>query len=281
MDRTQKKCLLASTGVHLLLGLILVFGPAFASSKRASDDIPILDFVPVKTVDALMSGGGYRDGRPPAPAPVAHTPPPPAQPPPPVEKRRDPEPLKEAAPKENSESLVPSTQPKPRFEISTNLVTRKRDSNDAKTRAEAKARDEARAQAETRRQLARQIGKVAERIGEEVSASTSIKLLGPGGGGVPYANFLQAVKTVYQDAWVVPDGVADDQATAVASVTIARDGTVLRSHIVSRSGIPLVDHSVQAVLDRVKIAAPLPDDAKENERTVTINFNVRAKQGLG
>ena len=104
---------------------------------------------------------------------------------------------------------------------------------------------------------------------------------GPGGGGVPYANFLQAVKSRYQQAWIVPDGITDDNATVAASVTIARDGTVMSARITRSSGNAAVDRSVQVTLDRVKWAAPLPDDAKEDQRTVSINFNVAAKRGTG
>ena len=287
MDRTQKKCVVASTGVHLLLALVLFIGPAFGSSKNKVDDLPLLDFVPVKTVDALISGGGYRDGSPPAAAPVVQQPPPkPETPPAPVEKKKEPDPPKDVPketpqPKEEPESLVPSTQQKRKPEVSTNLITRKKDPSEAKAKAEAKAREEAKAQAESRRQLAREIGKAADRIGDEVGGTTSIKLLGPGGGGVPYANFLAAVKAAYEREWVVPDGIEDDQSVVIASVTIAKDGHVVRSYIADRSGNTLVDHSVQATLNRVKYAAPLPDDATESERTVKINFSVKAKQGLG
>jgi hypothetical protein len=34
-------------------------------------------------------------------------------------------------------------------------------------------------------------------------------------------------------------------------------------------------------LRRVTHAVPLPDNAKEDKRTVTIKFNVKAKRGLG
>ena len=100
---------------------------------------------------------------------------------------------------------------------------------------------------------------------------------GPGGGGVPYANFLDGVRKDYTDAWIVPEGVTDDQATAIASVTIQRDGTVLEAHILTPSGNALADQSVEAVLRRVKRTVPLPDGAKENQRTVKIKFNVKAK----
>jgi colicin import membrane protein len=288
MDRTQKKCVVASTGVHLLLALILFIGPAFGSSKNKIDDLPLLDFVPVKTVDALISGGGYRDGSLPAAAPIVQQPPPkPEQPPPaPPEKKKEPDPPKDVPketlqPKEDPASLVPSKQAKRKPDVSTDLITRKKDPSEAKAKADAKAREEAKAQAESRRQLAREIGKAADRIGEEVGGTTSIKLLGPGGGGVPYANFLAAVKSAYEREWVVPDGIEDDQSVVVVSVTIAKDGHVVRSYIVDRSGNALVDNSVQATLNRVKYAAPLPDDATQSERTVKINFSVKAKQGLG
>jgi len=83
------------------------------------------------------------------------------------------------------------------------------------------------------------------------------------------------------EAWLVPEGVEDDEATATATVTIARDGTVLSARILQPSGNSLVDQSVDMVLRRVKVAAPLPDGAKEDQRTVTIKFNVRAKRLLG
>ena len=77
------------------------------------------------------------------------------------------------------------------------------------------------------------------------------------------------------------DGVTDDEATATASVTIARDGTVLNSKLIQRSGNALADQSVEMVLRRVTFAAPLPDGAKESQRTVTIKFSVKAKRGTG
>ena len=39
MNRLQKKCFIASAGMHLLLVLILIIGPAFLSSKSKIEDI--------------------------------------------------------------------------------------------------------------------------------------------------------------------------------------------------------------------------------------------------
>ena len=138
----------------------------------------------------------------------------------------------------------------------------------------------AKADADYRKRVANAFNSAATAVGTGAS-STEVRLHGPGGGGVPYANFLQAVKSRYVRAWSVPDGVTDDSATAVADVTIARDGTVIEARIVKPSGNAAVDRSVRSVLDRVTWAAPLPDSASENQRTVTIHFNVRAKRGLG
>ena len=61
MNRLHKKCLLASVGAHSLLLLILLVGPAFLSSKSKSDDLPVIDFIPSKFIDAPFAGGGNRN----------------------------------------------------------------------------------------------------------------------------------------------------------------------------------------------------------------------------
>ena len=282
MDRTQKKCIIASTGVHLLLTLILVVAPAFLSAKSQSDNLPVLDFIPVKTVDALVSGGGERDAKPPPSTPAPQTRPPALQPAPPpsVEK-----PIVKELPKEEEvkslkpdpESLEPAKERKKLPDVSTTLTTRTKDKTE-KTREEARARAEAKALADARRRVAQQIDQAVENIATGVSGSTALKLRGPGGGGLPYANFLQSVKSVYDRAWVAPDGEAEGDAVVTASVTIARDGTVVSARITNASGNSAVDRSVQAALDRVRYAAPLPDDAREDQRTVDIRFNAKARR---
>ena len=216
-------------------------------------------------------------------------------PPPQPEKVQLPDPPKETKPEvkppdSKPESLEPSNERKPRKPVvNTTLVTRptKDLKAEAKARAETQAREEAREaarqEADRRRRVASAFGNAASSLAEGLSSGTKVELLGPGGGGVPYANFLQAVKSAYARAWIIPDGVTDDNATVDVSVTIARDGTVVpgASRITRASGNAAVDRSVQVTLDRVKYAAPLPDDAKENQRTVTITFSVRAKRLLG
>ncbi len=290
MNRLQKKCFFAASGLHGLLALILLIGPAFLSSNPATENVPELDFIPVKFVDALVSGGGDPKGGLPPPAPVVlPTPPAPAVTPPTpvpvVDKTPPPEPVKRPVvkevtpPKDDPDSLELSKSKKNKIEVSIKPVVRNPEAAaQAKARADAQAK--AAAAAESRR-LASALNSAATSIEHGLSGSTSVVLKGPGGGGVPYGNWLAAVKQRYTQAWVVPDGVTDDSATVTASVTIARNGEVLSSSIVRASGNALVDHSVKATLDRVTTAPSLPEGAKEDQRTVTINFNVKAKLGQG
>ena len=298
MNRLHKKCFVASTGFHLLLLIILLVGPAFIASKSKPDNMPVLDFVPLKTVESLVSGGGNPDAKPP-PAPMVKPEPTPPAPPvkptalPPVEPPQERTPpkdeVKEATPpKDLEESVEPSKDSKPK-KPTIDFTPVKRTAEDAKAearkRAEAEAREEerqyAQQMADRQRRLRSAFGNAVETLETGRAGGTSIELKGPGGGGVPYANFLQAVKSRYEHAWIVPDGVTDENATVAVSVTIARDGTGVSARITHSSGNAAVDRSVQVTLERVKWAAPLPDDAKENQRTVSINFNVAAKRALG
>lgn len=271
MNRIQKKCIVASTGFHLLLVLILVVGPAFLSSSRKSDDRPLIDFVPLKTIDEALAGGGNPTARSPQPAPPPAPTPPPAAPPVPQRVVRPPEPPKTVQREPDTFDTKP-TRKLP--DVSLKQVIRKPNSS-------ANAKSPSNTADDRRTQLANVARNVARNLRNGLSSSTDVEMPGPGGGGVPYANFLDALKKIYSDAWVVPDGVTDDEATVTASVTIARDGTVRSSKIIRRSGNALVDTSVEATLRRVTYAVPLPDSAKEKERTVTIRFNVKAKRGLG
>jgi periplasmic protein TonB len=280
MDRLQQKCVLASASAHVVLALTLVVGPAFVSltSKPKPDNLEILPFIPARTVDALMMGGGSATAQPP-PAPPAPTPPqqsPPDPAPPPAtapERARVPDPT----PPRPEPSIDPRAR---KIETSSALVSRSGDSDaQKKAKADAQAREQARIAARNSA-VAAALGQAASTIAKG-SSSMAVEMPGPGGGGPTYANFLQAVKSIYANAWIVPDGAADDDATVTASVTIARNGDVVQHRVTRSSGNPAVDRSVQATLEAISHAVPLPEDSKDSQRTVTINFNVRTKRGFG
>ena len=283
MNRIQKKCFIAATGFHLLLVTILLVGPAFLSANNKADDRPLIDIVPLKTIDEALSGGGNPNARPPAPQPQPPAPlpqpqlPVPQAQPPPQPRVQQTEPPKPVVRERDSFTEKP-VKKLPDVNLKqvtrpTNKTKNKLPSNTAESDDDSKARMDA-----AKRKL---LASTARDISEGVSGSTTIEFHGRGGGGVPYANFLDAVKKIYSDAWLVPDSVTDDEATTTVSVTIAREGRVVSSHITSPSGNALADASVDAALRRVTHAVPLPDGAKEDQRTVTIKFNVKAKRGLG
>jgi len=265
MNRLQKKCFVASTGFHLLLILILLVGPAFLSGSSKTEDVPLIDFVPVRTVDALISGGGNpKASMPAAPAQPAPQPPAPA-----IQPVRQPEPQKDEVP--DPEKAV--TTRKHQIQVEKKLVKTPTEVSDrAREAAERRAQ-----QIAEDRQRRNAINSAVSGIQGGLSSSTSVELRGPGGGGLPYANWKSAVKSVYDRAWLLPNGIKAEPVTAVVEVTIARDGTVVSSRITRMTGNSEVDDSVQAALDRVRVAAPLPDDAKEDQRTITIYFDVQAK----
>jgi TonB family protein len=273
--RLQKKCFVAAAGFHLLMLVILLVGPAFLSSGKKTEDRPPIDFIPLKTIDEALSGGGNPNARPPTPQPPASQPQPPAPRPQPQTPVRQPEPPK---PVQRDPEVVPPKPTRKLPDVSLKRVTR---SNETVSKKKTPPKQDTQPNNQLT-QVAKAAQAAAKSIRQNVSDSPveMPELHGPGGGGVPYANFLDGIRKRYSDAWLVPDGVTDDEATATASVTIARDGTVLSSRLIQSSGNALADQSVEMTLRRVTFAVPLPEGAKESQRTVTIKFNVKAKRGL-
>jgi len=285
MNRLQKKCFIASAGVHLLLFVILLIGPAFLSSKEKphSIDPQTLDFYPSKLIDAAFSGGGNRNAKPP-PA-VVPAPQPPSQPqhaslP---EKSVIPDPPKPTVkiPKVDPDSVDPKPEPKHRPQISTQLVTSTTDESKTSKKKPSISDTQAQEQqrADERRQLSQQFARAAASIGKNTSTPTTIDS-GPGSGGESYASYDAFVKWIYETAWQAPDDTATDDAVTKVAVTIASNGTVVSSSISRPSGDPKVDSSVQRAINKVTFIRAFPEGSKDKQRTFIINFNLKAKRGL-
>ena len=302
MTRFQKKCYFAAAGFHLLLLVILLVGPAFLTSRAAPDDLPVLDFIPLKATDLPFSNAGgsptaeLPKPTPPAPEPptVEPTPEPPKtildkilKPAPPEEPQDKPEPVE---PKKidtsNPRVTVKAqdvddkkTSSKTKIEVSKKIVKRSATAAKNTTRESDLAEATAKAAATAAKQRADAIRRLANNVRTGLSSSTSVTMPGPG--GEAYANYAQIVKSKYTQEWIAPDDMADDSATAKVSVTIARDGTVVEAHVTRESGSAATDRSVREVLNRVKYILPFPDGAKDDQRTFIINFNLKAKKLLG
>jgi colicin import membrane protein len=297
MNRLRQKCFVASAGLHLLLVVILVIGPAFLSSKSKVDDSPVLDVIPRTVIDAAFSGGGNPHGTPPPPAPVVPRPQPVVQPAPEPEPVKAPEPVKVRAPEPRPEPVedVKTAKPDPNSletstdhkhkkpEVSITPIVRRPDARKtAKASSEtSSAENEARRMADARHHAAALLGATAESLLKDVSPGTSLEMIGPGGGGEVYASYDQVVRSIYWHAWVPPEDTASDETIVKATVTIASDGAVLSARIIKPSRDASVDKSVQRTLDNVTFIRPFPEGAKDKQRTYTINFNLKAKRLAG
>lgn len=289
MNRLQKKCFIASAGFHLTLLLILFVGSAFLSKKNPADNMPVLDVIPSKAVDAAMSGGGNPAVKLPPPTPIQEpqTEPPKPTPQPevvkvPVKEIQKPEPQKieklEIKPPVSKEINPLAETKQHKIEVSTKIIKR----TDVKpTTNQSKQTDNSEAIARERaaQQLAANLRNSARNLRNGLSSPTTVEVPGPG--GEAYANYEQIVKSIYTQAWVIPDDVTDDEATAKVSVVIARDGTVISARITQGSGNAAADKSVQATLNRIKFVKEFPEGTKDKERKFNLSFNVKAKRLLG
>jgi TonB family protein len=282
MNRLQKKCFIVATGMHLLLLLILLVGPAFLSSSSKPDDLQTITFIPANLIDKSFTGGGEKS---PAPQPTA-SPQPPQQSPKPVPKQiEQPKPAPAPIPKEQAK-VEPKAKPDPNSlevkkpsltktkpPVSTTLVTR------PKTDPKTDSRSDDAADAKRRADLAKQ---AARSLREGLTSSTRIETTsgtsGFGGGGEAYASYETAVRSIYDAAWIPPNNTTSDDATAKVTIVIASDGTVISSRITTPSGDAQVDASVQRALDNVKFIAPFPPGAKDTQRTYIIPFNLKTKR---
>jgi TonB family protein len=271
MNRLQKKCLIATAGFHLLLLVILFVGPAFFNSKPKVDDSQVIEVISSTTIDAAFNSG-VKSAQPPPPTPIVTPPQPQQQPTPPqpkivqpvpapqptlltkLETYFKPEPKPDLNPVEKPEKTPPH-----KIEVNTQLVTR----DAPKNLKPVKIKDNS--------QAARNL---AAELKSKLSSATQIEM--PGESSASYANYATVVKSVYDHAWTLPDSVANDENITV-SVTIANDGTVISSSVVTPSGDAPADASVQRALDRVKFVAAFPDGATERERTYKIVFNPQVK----
>ena len=272
MNRLQKKCVIATAGFHLLLLVILFVGPAFFNSTPKADDSKVIDVIPANLIDAAFNSG-VKNATPPPPTPIVTPPPQSPQPMPPAPRPLviQPAPAPQPTLAERLEKLFATEPPPPTPaptetqphtpKVDLHLVTRPALNSSKPT----KPKDNS--------QAARNL---AAELQKQLSQPTQIEM--PGESSASYANYASVVRSVYDHEWTLPDTIANDDENVKVSVTIASDGTVISSRILTQSGDTSVDNSVQRTLDRVTFVAPFPDGATDKQRTYTINFNPQLKR---
>lgn len=291
MNRLQKKCFVFSIGLHGLLLVIFLLGAGFLSHRPKNEAVPVLDFIPSKIVEGLVSGGGTAGAKPPppapAPAPKIETPPPTPQP---VVKKADipkPEPPK-VAPRTPEPVTPPSTEvvkvPPKRWEtkpakpeIQPNLKPTVRSKSSVEQARKAQNEAAERQRAEAAHQAS--IKSAVESLRNTFSTSTGIEVPGPG--GEAYAGYSLVIQSIYQNAWIKPSGVVEAVNVVKVTVVIDKAGNVTSAKIVKGSGNPAVDASVQRTLDRIRKVPPFPEGSKDDQRIFDIDFNLTAKSLLG
>lgn len=310
MNRLQTKCYIASATLHGLLVLVLLVGPAFLAPKAPVNDLPLLTMIPAKLVDEAIFGGGA-PGQPaatpaPAPTPVSTPPlavkpaplPAPAAPKPiqpvvkPTPKAAEPDeieppkPLKPTAKEPDETAVDLEKRPKPPGKklpvVTLTAVVRKTGKASGQENRKVQGRAEAQARAEAVASYQRNVNQVIGGIRTGLSSSVTIEGIGEAGtGGVAYANYGQAIKSLFDQAWYdAPTQIADDSLTTVVRVVISRDGTVV-ARIVRRSGNGVLDKSVERAMLRVRTVPPFPEGAKDSERIYEIKYNLEAKRKIG
>jgi protein TonB len=272
MNRLQKKCVMATAGVHLLLLVILFVGPAFFYSRPKADDLQVLDVIPAHLIDAAFNSG-VANATPPPPAPVALPQPPPptpvvTPPAPAPEKVEKTEPVKPPD-KLSPDSLKPvektaKTEPR-KIQINTQLVRRPAPKNSPTTDNSQQLEQQARAIRIALRNL-------------KGNLTSAMVVDAPGTGSVAYASYKDALGSIYYDAWT-PDGAANDDANTFVKITVASDGSVINARIITPSGDEKMDDSIQRTLQRVTAVPPLPDKSKV-QQDFTIKFNLKTKRIL-
>jgi TonB family protein len=280
MNRLQKKCVIATAGIHLLLLLVLLFGSAFFSPRPKPDETQLLDVIPSTTVETALNSG-VRQATPPAPAPVIVLPPQPVPPTPavqPVPPPPEPKPVVPPPPTlaERLEKVF-TPEPKP-VKPASEKPEPKTHQIQVNTQLVARVAPKVSATPDNSQQTARLLNNTIKNLRNNLSSPTEVTLRGDS--TVAYANYDSVVKSIYDRAWTLPDSIANDDENVKVIVTIASDGTVISAHIIERAGDAPVDNSVQRTLDRVTFIAPFPDGATDKERSYTINFNPKAKRTL-
>src|SRR5688572_9141271 len=117
MDRLQKKCFIASSGMHGVLVLVVIFGAAFFTPEKKAPPVETLTIIPAKLLDGVLSGGGGNPKIAPSEAKIqgdtlnpVPTPPTP-QPPKPKVTEKPPQP-KPPEPKSETTKTIPKDPPK-------------------------------------------------------------------------------------------------------------------------------------------------------------------------
>ncbi len=298
MNGFQKKCFVAVAGMHGLLLLVLIVGTAFLKPEKKIDPSRVITLISFPTVTDGPTRGGASPAPAPAPAPapvpvpipVAQPPevqPKPAPVPEPIKAAEKPkpkpvEPVKVAAeiPKVIEKAKpVPTPKPTPKPprvipDLNKPIIRKPSDNKAANEAAEKAAQQKAAAE------RAALVKNLLNKVGQNLSSSTTIETSG-GTDGAAEINYRDLVLSKYDAAWIAPDDVEDTEANTKVRVIIARNGNVISAEIINPSRNAKLDASVRRTITALRHIHPFPESSKDSQRTFIINFNLKARRGIG
>lgn len=287
MSRLQKKCLIGSVALHLLLLVIVLVSPAFLLKEDPPVDIQVLEFIPDKAVDeALAQPKAQTQELPepqpePTPVPVQEPKPEPPKkvepkpdikPTPKPKKEIEPEPKKvEPKPPEPTkpDPLPPKEPPKkePVYNKPKDIVVNLKPVSKTSTQPKVTP-----PKVDTRK------NDIANTLKQLRSSTSNLKIesINLGTAGVSYASYDAIVKQRYTSSWNPTVDLDSGSNTVKVKIIVLRDGTVKQANIIGKSGNASLDADVQRLINRITtIGRPFPDGAKESQREYIINFNLK------
>jgi len=301
MTRLQTKCLIGSALFHGLTVVVFLATAAFRSAPTVTGD-QVLNLIPAKILDDPGFGGQ------PAPAPVKPQPYPPAIQPAPPKPPSQPAPVAPPAPPKPPPQPAPAAPPKTvaattsrqpdvkpaaarpgpsptpvrrGIKVTLDPVTPSTGatSRNSDSAAQAWAAEQAANHKRVQEEFAAAFAALDSSVRSKETPVNVVALPGEGGGEA-FVNYGTAVCSVYYNAWR-PEVTSRRLTVPVAQIVVSRNGSVTSSELVTKSGDPLLDRSVQRALDAVKELPPFPPNATDTERSFIIRFNPEAKQSAG
>jgi outer membrane biosynthesis protein TonB len=296
MTHLQKKCLVGSVCLHGLAVAVVLGTAAFRSAPVITEE-QVLTLIPATVLDRPGVGG--------EPPPIAVKPQPsqPSRPQPQPSQATPPKPPSQPAPAATPKTVVttpprqPDTKSAPsrttaapaparRSGIKVDLTQTAPASRGPSSNNDSASQARTAAQEATNKLIQQEVAEAFAALGSSVQSKASpvsVAALPGEGGGEAFVNYRTAVFNAYYQAWKTPEGTTRKLAVADVRIVVGRDGTILSSEFVSKSGDAVVDQSVQRALDQVERQKlpPFPAGAVDTQRPFIIRFNLEARQSAG
>ncbi|MBL67565.1 MAG: hypothetical protein CMO74_03785 [Verrucomicrobiales bacterium] len=287
--RLQKKCFMVSLGMHLLLLLVVVFGVAFATTRKDEEPVKYISLT-VAREEAPSAAPQQHQARRVVPPENIRRVTPPTPPRKVVEPPRkqvkthtqrsvkttppkNPSPVKPKNTRKSTNAAKPKSQPKqqksrpkvPKIKVNSKVFSNKGTaSSQPKVNPARKAVNTVKVNPNA-----------VNNLKSKLSSTLQAVVFRPGSSS--YNNYKEWVRQKYQQTW--NSGRLPGQRyrqVVTVKVTVSRSGQVLSSSIVRRSGQAPLDASVQGTLNVVRsIGRSFPAGVKESRQTFTIDFQMR------